>query len=689
MLRTTLFGLSLLFAGLLSAAQRTTVAELLAHGEYDTPYEIEGDVVCRANWRILFRDATGGMLVDDIKVHAGAPGSHLVATVVRSTPSPDKKDALPDVYLKAKKIIGRNPNATVPTEITPSDLARPDAFSYRRVTVRGRVSEVIHDEVDPRWTFLLIEADGARAIVPVFSDCVKGSFPSDAELTDAEIAATGIFLPTPEAGRFHLGAHVVDFDGTGITIVRPAPADPFRDCPEAAFDALSVEQAKRDVRRRRTTGRVIALFGKTSAFVGLPNGQRIRVRFASGTTRPSAGEMVDLAGFVRSDLFFSHLSNAVWRKAPSADVGASNAIENISARTLLFEDDKPKINYRHDGQLIRLKGRVTDTYALPDGSVRIVLNADGVSISAEAPKMELPDIGSVVEATGACLITETNELSDDFVRLDGFSLVLRTPNDLSVLAHPPWWTAGRLFVVILTLFGILLGILVWNTLLRRLVNRRSRELLRETLAHERANLRVDERMRLAVELHDSIAQNMTGVSMQFDAVEQALAVRSPTLPKIVAKARRTLDACCRELRDCLWDLRNNSLEDANVGAAVRKALEPHLESAEAEIDLPLPRAKIPDATFHALLSIIRELSVNAIRHGGATRLVIKGERSDERIRFSVTDNGCGFDPVTRPGANEGHFGLLGVEERLERLGGRMTIDSAPGRGAHIEVEFES
>lgn len=684
-----------LACGTPSAAQRLTVAELLARGEPETLYEIEGDVVCRANWRFLFRDATGGLLVDDTAVRAPTPGSHVLATVirtrppatvVRTQPQKDPKNGIPGIVLKSATILGRNPEATTPTDIRPADVSRPDQFAYRRVTVHGKVTEVIHDEVDPGYVFLLIEADGARAVVPVLLIHTK-SFPTDNELTDAEVSATGIFLPTADSGRFHLGAHIIDYEGTGVTIVRSAPANPFRDSPEAAFDAPSVEQAKRVICRRRTTGRVIALFGKTSAFLALSDGQRIRVRFASGTVRPPVGETITVAGFVRSDLFFPHLSNAIWQKAPSDITPADDTAETVSARDLMFKSGRLKINYGYDGRLIRLRGRITDSYTFTDGRIRLVLNSDNISVSVEAPKIPLPEVGSVVEVTGACLITETSEMTDDFVRLDGFSVILRADHDLKVLVRPPWWTPRRLFVVVLTLVGAIFGVLVWNTLLRRLVSCRSRELLHETLAHERANLRVDERMRLAVELHDSIVQNMTGVSMQFDAVEQALATHSPALPRIVAKTRKTLDACCRELRDCLWDLRNDSLEDPDVGTAVRKALEPHLGETTAEINLPLQRGKIPDATFHAILSIIRELSVNAIRHGGASHLVISGKRTDDTIRFSVADDGCGFDPSLRGGADEGHFGLQGVEERLERLGGHMTIDSAPGCGARIAVEI--
>lgn len=693
MLHRIILCLSFVVSGPLFASPRMTIADLLAQGSCDRYYEIEGDIVCRADWLFLIRDATGAMFVNDMGMSAPKPGSHVIATVVLARPDPKNRIYAREAIFSKAEIFGWNEGVTTPIAITPADMSRIDELKYRLVTIRGTVTDIFHDEIDPRWVFLFIEENGIRAIVPIQSYRNK-DFPSDETLIDAEVEITGVFAARPantppKPGRHNFGPHVIDYNGTGVKITKPSPANPFTGCPEVDFDTLHGACPDHCTHRCRTRGCIIATFGQSSALLAVPNGQRLRVKFHDNVRPPDINTTIDVAAFIRNGLFFTTLANAVWSEVHGVPEAKPDPPEQVSAYSLLFDSHgQRKINHLYDGRIIRLTGRVTDTFRLSNGKQRLVLNSDGITVNAEAPDMPLPDVGSVIEATGACLISETSELTADFIRLDGFSLILRTPADLRIISRPPWWTPGRLLIVVLSLSGIILGILVWNTLLRRLVNRRSHELMRETLAHERANLRVDERMRLAVELHDSIVQNMTGVSMQFDAVEQALNENSPMLPKLITKTRRTLDACCRELRDCLWDLRNNSLEDTDVGVAVRKALEPHLESTTADITLPLPRAKIPDATFHAILSIIRELSVNAIRHGGASNLVIRGGRTDDTIRFSVEDNGCGFDPDVRQGANEGHFGLLGVEERLARLGGKMTIDSAPGKGTRVDIEIE-
>ena len=101
----------------------------------------------------------------------------------------------------------------------------------------------------------------------------------------------------------------------------------------------------------------------------------------------------------------------------------------------------------------------------------------------------------------------------------------------------------------------------------------------------------------------------------------------------------------------------------------------------------MPRRKIPDNAFHNILCIIRELVVNAVRHGHATTLKVAGTINGGRLLFSVADDGCGFEPATRPGMEQGHFGLEGVSERAKALGGSAEITSAPGRGTRIAVDI--
>ena len=100
-----------------------------------------------------------------------------------------------------------------------------------------------------------------------------------------------------------------------------------------------------------------------------------------------------------------------------------------------------------------------------------------------------------------------------------------------------------------------------------------------------------------------------------------------------------------------------------------------------------PRAAISDSTAHGVLNAVRELVANAVRHGGAAKIRIAGEVRTGTLNISVRDDGCGFDTSTRPGQTDGHFGLDGIVERVERLGGTFEIESSPGKGTYAVMSF--
>ena len=118
-----------------------------------------------------------------------------------------------------------------------------------------------------------------------------------------------------------------------------------------------------------------------------------------------------------------------------------------------------------------------------------------------------------------------------------------------------------------------------------------------------------------------------------------------------------------------------------MASAIRTALQPHLKGVSLEVDFGMSRRNLTDNSAHEILKLVRELVLNAIRHGGATAVRVSGEPVGNELRVAVTDNGRGFDPAAAPGVTDGHFGLQGVRERLRAFKGQLTIESAPGRGA--------
>lgn len=203
------------------------------------------------------------------------------------------------------------------------------------------------------------------------------------------------------------------------------------------------------------------------------------------------------------------------------------------------------------------------------------------------------------------------------------------------------------------------------------------------------DLKVLERTRLAVELHDSVAQNLTGVSMEIDSGLRCSGKLPPEATSHFTRAVRTLGSCRTELRNCLWDLRNQALEENDMDNAIRLTLSPAIGKTDLRIRFSVPRSSLTDNTAHAILRIIRELATNAVRHGRATTIWIAGSIEGDTMMFSVRDNGIGFNPHDAPGVLQGHFGLQGIRERVASFEGSMTVESKTGHGAKVTISIEA
>jgi two-component system NarL family sensor kinase len=231
--------------------------------------------------------------------------------------------------------------------------------------------------------------------------------------------------------------------------------------------------------------------------------------------------------------------------------------------------------------------------------------------------------------------------------------------------------------------------------------------LLETVAHqaavacERAMLaeaatqavRTQERNALAREIHDSLAQDLAGLVLQLEAAEarECEAVRDGGAGECLPHLRRALDLARQAMaaaRRSVVQLREGA--PGNGSADLREglhALAKWAGSLGAALDVRLAPDARPDAeTAATLLAIAREALANAVRHGGARRVTLTVAAADGWIRATVADDGLGFDPA-RAGGAPGHFGLVGMRERVRASGGSLRIQSRRGRGCRVTVRL--
>ena len=580
--------------------------------------------------------------------------------------------------------VGTDPDAARPVALTPGELADAKGLAYRAVSIRGVVADAFRDENDPSWAFLFfspLEDHIAAAIHDPAQHLRLQTF------LDAEVEVYGNYEQGTSSARPHLGPYVQTFFTNTVQILKLANTDPSA-APAFAAHTSPDTHPSDDGHRRRLSGVVLATYGDDAFILKTDENLRVRIHLVPGLPLPAPGTGVTVAGFPCPNLFFTEFANAIYRREAVPCLTPDTPTAVTPAELLLDKQNRRMFKYQMDGRLIRLRGSVIAVSTHDSGRHDLHLLCGSETVRAEARDFPLPQLGSVVEVTGICrFLVEDGNVSGSR-RLSGFSVLPRTHDDIRVLKEPPWWTPTRAWAAAGILLALALAALVGNLSLRKLVARKGQALAKESLSRLRADLRTDERMALAVELHDTLAQNLTGVSLQLDGVDEAHRMGSPRLGSLIEKARRALGACCVELRNCLYDLRNDAFDSHDISEAVRKAICPHLGTATADVALDLPRAHLSDSTLHALLCIVRELTVNAVRHGRARHLAISGAAAANALTLSVRDDGCGFDPATRNGPDDGHFGLQGVRERLDRIGGLLDIRSSPGNGTTVTITIK-
>jgi two-component system NarL family sensor kinase len=195
---------------------------------------------------------------------------------------------------------------------------------------------------------------------------------------------------------------------------------------------------------------------------------------------------------------------------------------------------------------------------------------------------------------------------------------------------------------------------------------------------------VEERNRLAREIHDTLAQGMTGVALQMESVDALLeaGVDAAQVRAALARAMDLNRANLEEARRSVLDLRSATLEGRSLVQAVR-ALgrgwtgSPHLQISTTGANQPLPqRVEV------GLYRIIQEALTNVLRHAQAQRVTVRLTIVPASVRCTISDDGIGFDPAQVP---EGHYGLIGLNERAKLLGGTLHIASSPETGTCLTV----
>ncbi len=199
-----------------------------------------------------------------------------------------------------------------------------------------------------------------------------------------------------------------------------------------------------------------------------------------------------------------------------------------------------------------------------------------------------------------------------------------------------------------------------------------------------------ERQRMARELHDTLAQGLAGLIMQLEAIdshlENANATQAQTITRQAMGRARTALA---EARRAIQDLRSAAQDNVPLADALGREIDQFTGSSgiHASYEFTAQELSIPSSLVQEMLRILREALNNIAHHSHAANVLVRLEKWGEGLRLTIQDDGDGFNPL-EAGQKTGSYGLAGMHERARRMGGSLSIESAPGGGSTIRLEVK-
>lgn len=369
------------------------------------------------------------------------------------------------------------------------------------------------------------------------------------------------------------------------------------------------------------------------------------------------GDEVEVKGEVHPGDFSSTLQHAtvkvLWARAPVPPVSVTASQASTG---------------KYDATFIELHGRLASKERGSDNS--LILDLDEGSQSFRAimnpgrgdylfSKLKL---NSSLRLRGVCVVDSafTHDLTP-------FVMLLPAYEDLDVLAGPPWWSAGHVIAIIV---GALLLALVVNFVYHRIARWRLQGVL-------------EERQRLAHEMHDTLAQSFAGIGFQLQAIRNGVSEEDSRMLQQLDLARNLVRHSHEEARRSIATLRPESLESEDVLTALclcaRRMVEGGLVQVVSETEgnqRPMP-LRIADTLYR----IGQEAIANAVRHAHASILTIRLKYSENLACLQIEDNGAGF---VRGDGLMG-FGIRGMQRRAKSISADFQINSKPGAGTLVQI----
>jgi signal transduction histidine kinase len=367
------------------------------------------------------------------------------------------------------------------------------------------------------------------------------------------------------------------------------------------------------------------------------------------------GDELQVTGFVDARPAGVRLRNTslrlLWSRgpAPALSVTASQAVTGA-----------------FDGMLIEIEGRLLAKSRVRGQSVVLDLQSGHQAFRAilQGARQDLMfdrlQANSLLRLRGVCVSDPAYTES-----LTSFALLLRSSEDVGLVSGPPWWDMRHLVEAAFVLMVlVVIAVFVYFR-----------------AEHWRMSAVVEERSRMAREIHDTLAQSFAGIALQLESALQGL--RSEVGRAPVAMALHMARQSRREAHRSIAALRTLHT-DQSLENMLHKVLRPQL--GESHVDLSVSSDGTPEhlsgEAEGQVLRIAQEAVANAIQHALPSRIAVRLVFADQKLVMKIEDDGHGFEVSAAPGSEEGHFGITGMRERAARMKADLTILSG-SRGTTV------
>lgn len=649
----------------------------------EPPCVITGAVSCVVAWQshsfVMVEDSdpngpgiyVGGDLPSETKAELVGAERLEIGDVVEVTGRVTPFMLEPGVIARTIRVVGRVELAP-PPERRVADLMG-GRFNNHRVCVKGVLRSVkIASSEELGVTEMMIgTSDG-----PITAH-LRGEWPKLLGYRDAEIAVDGVCVPSYNARAEFLRPEIEAFSIDSIHIVpfrfsaAPAPQGGVRG---RVTGIMAWTPDGMDGHLRRLRGEVTYVSERERYFVLLGD-TAVRVEVDEGQL-PVVGDEVEADGFPVMSGDSGALANASFRQVGRPEKSAvPNDLRIHDLDEILARGDPGEFDCHY--RLVRLRGRVTSSGVLPDGRTEMNLlvgnhrlpafleEPDG-SLAARLVDQPLADLTGVIKVRYDSNIENGRGLS-----IQALTLLLRTAADVVIL--PDAGSRGRKFVRVARAVGLvsliplaILALWMWVRAIRQ---------------RERSLAVSEDRKRMAEELHDTIAQYLSGARLLLFSVQAESAALSEASRGAVSMAGDILETARRELRDKILNLQSDELMLRPI-AQLLKGLAAKANATSGARVRTLLRGLPTDMAAQMkndVLATVQEAVTNAVKHGHAKKIVIVSDPIvPDGYALCVLNDGEKFDASAALGPETGHFGLSSMRERAARNGFTLKFGERKG-----------